>query len=143
MKTYSAKPTDVVRKWYVLDAAEIPLGRLASNAAQMLMGKQKPMFTHHIDVGDFVIVINADNLKVTGDKQLKKTYYRHTGYPGGIKDTKLQDMDNLKVIHKAIRGMIPANKLRDERLKRLKIYLDDQHKHEAQKPQKITLKDKA
>lgn len=143
MKTYSAKPADVTRDWYIVDASEINLGRLATNIAQILMGKQKPMFTHHIDCGDYVIVINATSLKVTGDKELKKTYYRHTGYPGGIKDTKLQDMDKTKVIHKAIRGMIPDNKLRDDRLKRLKVYLDDQHGHDAQKPKNLTLKDKA
>lgn len=141
MKTYSAKPTDVTRSWFVIDAAELPLGRMATHAAKLLTGKHKPMYTAHIDCGDYVIVINADKLKVTGGKELKKTYYRHSGYPGGITETKLRDMDPIDVVTKAIRGMIPANKLRDERLKRLKVYTGSEHNHEAQKPQTITLKD--
>ncbi len=143
MKTYSAKPTDVVRTWYVLDASELPLGRLATHAATLLTGKGKPMFTHHIDCGDYVIVINARNLVVTGDKLNQKTYYRHSGYIGSLKEQSLGDKlekDPTDVIFLAIRGMLPVNKLRDDRLKRLKIYADAEHTHAPQKPTTISLK---
>jgi large subunit ribosomal protein L13 len=145
MKTYSAKPTDVVRKWYVLDASELPLGRLSTKAATLLLGKGKPQFTKHIDCGDYVIVVNAANLVVTGDKMNKKIYYRHSSYPGGLKETKLKDKlekDPASVIEAAVRGMLPVNKLRDERLKRLKVYAGNEHAHEAQKPEVLSLKDK-
>jgi large subunit ribosomal protein L13 len=143
MKTYSAKPTEVVRKWYVLDAAEVPLGRLSTQAAKLLTGKDKPMFTHHIDCGDFVIVVNADRLVVTGKKMEDKVYYRHSQYPGGLTETKLRHQmakDSTAVIEHAIRGMLPVNKLRPERLKRLKIYAGAEHQHEAQKPEQFNLK---
>lgn len=143
-KTYSAKPADVTRTWYVVDAATAPLGRLATEVAFVLMGKQKPMYTPHIDCGDYVVVINADKLVVTGDKKAKKTYYRHTGFPGGIKDETLQeklDKDSTQVIVKAVRGMMPANKLRDGRLARLKVYAGTKHEHTAQKPTALTLKE--
>lgn len=143
MKTFSAKPSDVTRKWYVIDAAEAPVGRLATTAAQLLTGKGKPSFTKHIDTGDYVIVVNTDNLVVTGDKLEKKIYYRHTGHPGGLKETKLRhqiDKDSTKVIERAIYGMLPANKLRADRMARLKIYTGAEHNHEAQKPQKLTVK---
>ncbi|HSW37192.1 MAG TPA: 50S ribosomal protein L13 [Candidatus Saccharimonadales bacterium] len=144
MKTYSAKPTDVTRKWYVIDASEAPLGRIATKIATLLTGKGKPQFSHHIDCGDYVIVINAKDLKVTGNKLDKKTYYRHSGYPGGLTETSLNEQmqkDPATVILKAIRGMLPVNKLRAARLERLKIYVDDQHQHEAQKPTVISVKD--
>jgi large subunit ribosomal protein L13 len=144
MKTYSAKPSDVTRKWYVVDASEAPLGRLATQIATLLTGKGKPQFTHHIDCGDYVIVINTKNTVVTGDKLNKKVYYRHSGYPGGLKQRTLKeqlDKDPRQAIFKAVRGMLPVNKLRDERLKRLKIYADDQHNHGAQKPEIISLKE--
>jgi large subunit ribosomal protein L13 len=144
VKTYSAKPTDVNRKWYILDAQDLPLGRLASEAAKLLIGKNKPMFTKHIDTGDFVVVINSDLLVVTGDKLQSKMYYKHSGYPGGLKELTLKDKmnkDSRAVIERAIRGMLPVNKLRDARLQRLKIYTDDKHEHTAQKPSQITLKD--
>lgn len=144
MKTYSAKPTDVERKWYVVDASEVPLGRLATVVATMLTGKNKPMFTKHIDCGDFVIVINSDKLVVTGDKLNKKVYYRHSNYPGGLKEATLQeklDKDSTEPIIHAIRGMLPVNKLRDDRLMRLKVYPGAEHKHEAQQPQKLSLKE--
>lgn len=143
-KTYSAKPSDVTRAWYTVDASKAPLGRLATEVAFMLMGKQKPMYTPHIDCGDYVIVINADKLRVTGDKLEKKTYYRHTGYPGGIKQASLQekmDKDSTDVIVHAVRGMIPTNKLRDGRLARLKVYAGETHDHDAQKPKQIDLKE--
>lgn len=144
MKTYSAKPTDVERQWYVVDASEVPLGRLSSAVAQLLLGKGKPQFTKHVDCGDYVVVINAAELIVTGDKGEKKIYYRHTGHPGGIKQATLdekQASDPTFAIRHAIRGMLPDNKLRDERLKRLKVYSGAEHEHNAQKPQKISLKE--
>ena len=144
MKTYSAKPTDVTRKWYVVDAAEAPLGRVATRVATLLTGKGKPQFTKHIDTGDYVIVINAANLKVTGDKLNKKIYYRHSGFPGGLKQRTLTEQlqhDPTEVLFHAIRGMLPVNKLRDDRLARLKIYADGEHKHEAQQPEVISVKE--
>jgi large subunit ribosomal protein L13 len=143
-KTYSAKPSDVTREWYVIDASKAPLGRVATQVAQLLTGKGKPMFTAHIDTGDFVIVINADNLKVTGDKMEKKIYYRHSGFPGGLKETPLRkqmDKDSTEVIVHAVRGMLPVNKLRDGRLARLKVYGGSEHNHAAQKPTEVKVKE--
>ena len=143
MKTYSAKPVDVTRKWYILDASEASLGRLSTVAASLLIGKRKPQFTSHIDCGDYVIVINAKDLLVTGNKLQSKKYYRHSGYPGALKERSLSeqlDRDPTVVIYQAIRGMLPVNKLRDDRLARLKIYVDQEHKHEAQKPEAMALK---
>ncbi len=144
MKTYSAKPSDVTRVWFVLDASEAPLGRLATKAAQLLMGKGKPQFTHHIDCGDYVIVVNASDLIVTGNKRATKNYYSHSGYPGALKQRSLDEQmqrDPNKVIEAAIRGMLPVNKLRPGRLQRLKVYAGSEHEHEAQKPTKLTLKE--
>lgn len=144
MKTYSAKPSDVTRKWYVLDASEVPLGRLATKAATLLTGKGKPMFTKHIDCGDHVIVINADNVVATGAKIEDKMYYRYSGFPGGLSERTMReqlDKDSSVVVTKAIRGMLPVNKLRDERLARLKVYGGAEHKHDAQVPEKISLKE--
>jgi large subunit ribosomal protein L13 len=144
MKTYSAKPADVVRKWYVIDASEAPLGRIATKAATLLTGKGKPMFTKHIDCGDFVVIVNAENLVVTGNKLTDKKYYRHSGYPGGLTEQSLADImanDPTIAVEKAIRGMLPVNKLRDGRLKRLKIYRGAEHQHEAQKPMTISVKE--
>lgn len=143
MKTYSIKPSDVSRQWYVVDAADAPLGRVATQIATLLTGKGKPQYSHHIDCGDFVVVINADNLKVTGDKLEKKVYYRHSHYPGGLKETPLKkqmEKDSTQAIIHAVRGMLPVNKLRDGRLARLKVYTGADHKHEAQKPTTISLK---
>ena len=145
MKTYSAKPTDVKRQWYVIDASQAPLGRVATKIATLLTGKGKPQFTQHIDCGDYVIVINAANLVVTGDKLNQKIYYSHSSYPGGLKETTLKDKlakDPASVIEAAVRGMLPANKLRPDRLLRLKVYPGSEHNHEAQKPTVISLKDK-
>ncbi len=144
MSTYSAKPSEVTRTWYVVDASEATLGRVSTEIATMLTGKAKPMFTKHIDCGDYVIVINADKLKVTGEKMTKKIYYRHTGHPGGLKETQLKDMmekDSTRVITAAVRGMLPVNKLRQDRLARLKVYAGEDHNHEAQKPVKISVKE--
>ncbi len=143
MKTFSAKPTDVSRKWYVLDASEAPMGRLATLAATLLTGKGKPQFTKHIDCGDFVIIINAEKTVATGDKLKKKVYYSHSNYPGGLKEATLAEKmakDPTFPITNAIRGMLPVNKLRDERLKRLKVYAGSEHQHEAQKPEVISAK---
>jgi len=144
MKTYSAKPTDVERKWYVIDAAEAPLGRLSTQIATLLTGKGKPQFTKHIDCGDYVIVINTDNLVVTGNKMEDKMYYRHSGFPGGLREFQLKEKmakDSTEVIFKAVRGMLPVNKLRPGRLDRLKIYAGSEHNHEAQKPKAFSVKE--
>ena len=144
MNTYSAKPSDVTRKWYVIDAAEAPLGRTATKIATLLTGKGKPQFTQHIDCGDFVVVVNAGNVKVTGNKMEDKMYYHHSGYPGGLKEASLKDVLNGKTperaIYDAVRGMLPVNKLRDPRLLRLKIYAGTEHNHAAQKPEAISVK---
>ncbi len=137
MKTYSAKPSEVKRTWYLIDASQTTLGRVSTEVAQLLTGKKKPMFTPHIDCGDFVVVINADKLVVTGAKVTDKVYYHHTGFPGGIKSRTLEEQQNInsaKILEKAIRGMLQVNKLRDGRLKRLKVYNGSEHSHEAQKP---------
>jgi len=142
-KTYSAKPTEVVRKWYVIDAATAPMGRLATEAASLLIGKGKPMNTSHIDCGDFVVIINADNLVVTGNKMDDKKYYHHSHFPGGLKTTSLKDKmakDSTTVLTKAIRGMLPVNKLRPGRLARLKVYKGADHNHQAQMPEPFVLK---
>ncbi len=142
MKTYSAKPVDVERKWYVVDAAELPLGRLSTEVARLLSGKNKPMYTKHIDVGDYVIVVNAANLVVTGKKVSDKMYYKHSNHPGGLKETTLafeMEKNPAKIIRQAIRGMLPVNKLRDARLKRLKIYTGNEHDHSAQRPINLKL----
>ena len=143
MKTYSAKPADVTRKWYVLDASQAPIGRLSTVAARLLIGKDKPMVTSHVDCGDYVIVINTDQLIATGDKLNKKMYYHHSHFPGGLKSATLQekmDKDSTEVIVKAIRGMLPVNKLRDGRLARLKVYAGSEHNHNAQQPTDFSLK---
>lgn len=143
MSTYSAKPSEVIRRWYVVDASETTLGRVATQIAVLLMGKGKPMFTNHIDCGDFVVVVNSDKLQVTGGKEVTKMYYNHSGFPGGLRERQLKDLmekDSTEVIYKAVRGMLPVNKLRDGRLKRLKIYPGESHDHAAQKPEKLNLK---
>jgi large subunit ribosomal protein L13 len=142
-KTYSAKPSEVTRKWYVVDASEAPLGRVATRVATLLTGKEKPMFTKHIDCGDFVIIINSAQTVVTGAKHTDKMYYRHSNYPGGLTELTFDEVmakDPTKAIFLAVRGMLPVNKLRDERLKRLKIYAGPEHNHEAQKPETISVK---
>jgi large subunit ribosomal protein L13 len=143
MKTFSIKQADVTRKWYILDASEIPLGRLSTKAASLLLGKGKTTVTPHVDGGDYVIVINSAQLIVTGKKQTDKKYHRHSGFPGGLYTRTLREQlerDPNKIIFDAIRGMLPVNKLRDGRLARLKIYTDDQHNHSAQKPETLSLK---
>ncbi len=139
-KTYQQKSAEVSRKWVLVDASSAPLGRLATSIAFYLVGKGKPTYTPHIDDGDYVVVINSDKLVVTGKKATDKTYWRHSGYPGSIRDTKLNDQltkDSTKIIYLAVKGMLPKNKLISQRLKRLKIYTGEEHQHEAQKPVKL------
>jgi large subunit ribosomal protein L13 len=135
MKTYSVKASDIERKWHVIDASDEVLGRLATRAAGLLMGKHKPMFCRHLDVGDFVVVTNADKVRVTGNKAKQKMYYRHSGYPGGLKSISLEKMMQTRpnrVIEHAVRGMLPRNKLSAGVMKRLKVYSGDSHPHKAQ-----------
>ncbi|GAC1501754.1 MAG: 50S ribosomal protein L13 [Candidatus Saccharimonadales bacterium] len=144
MKTFSAKPTDVTREWYLVDASEATLGRVATKVATLLSGKGKPQYTNHIDCGDFVVIINAEKIKVTGDKLNQKIYYRHSNYPGGLKSASLSEKlekDPTFAITNAIRGMLPVNKLRDGRLLRLKVYAGTDHPHDPQKPKQISVKD--
>ena len=141
-KTYSQKPAEVTRKWIVLDAAEAPLGRLATAAAKYLIGKYKPTYTPHVDGGDYVVIVNAAKLIVTGEKGTAKMYYNYSGFPGGLKEASLSEVlakHPAKVIEAAIAGMLPKNKLQAERMKRLKVYAGEAHNHEAQKPVKVEL----
>ena len=138
MKTYVAKPQTVTRKWYVVDASGKPLGRLASEVAKILSGKHKPIYTPHVDTGDFVIVINADKVQLTGKKLDQKYYRYHTGYPGGLKSIAYREMmkkNPEKVIELAVKGMLPKNRLGRQMFKKLKVYSGPEHKHEAQKPE--------
>ncbi len=143
MKTYSQKPSEVTRKWYVIDASEAPLGRLATVIASLLIGKGKPSVTSHVDGGDYVVVINSDSLQVTGKKTTDKLYQHHTPYPGGLKTATLSEKmnkDSTDVVFQAVRGMLPVNKLRPGRLDRLKIYPSSEHNHTAQQPETLNLK---
>lgn len=138
MKTYSAKPKDITRKWYLLDAASMPLGRVSTVAASLLIGKGKPSVTPHIDGGDFVVIINADKLKVSGQKVTDKEYWRHSGFPGGLYRRTLGEqsqIDSTKIIEHSVRGMLPVNKLRKDRLARLKVFAGSEHTHTGQNPQ--------
>ena len=142
-KTYRQKASEVNRKWYVIDASENTLGRIASLAADYLNGKNKPTFTPHIDGGDYVIIVNAAQLKVTGNKMENKMYYHYSGYPGGLKERTLSEVmekNPAEVLEHAISGMLPKNKLRPGRVARLKIYAGEEHDHQAQKPVKIGAK---
>ena len=137
MKTYSAKPLEVERKWYVIDAEGEILGRLATRVANILRGKHKPEYTPHIDTGDFVVVINADKVVVSGKKETDKIYYHHTGYPGGLKSASFKEMmekDARKVIEKAVKGMLPHNTLGANQFSKLNVYIGGEHPHTAQKP---------
>ncbi len=138
MKTYVAKPTDRERNWLVVDATGQTLGRLATQIASELRGKTKPEYTPHIDVGDFVIVVNAEKISVTGRKREQKMYYRHSGYPGGIRSRSLAEMLERRpeeVIRKAVKGMLPRTRLGRAQLKKLKVYAGPDHPHAAQKPE--------
>lgn len=142
-KTYSAKPSDVTRRWILIDASEAPLGRIATEIAAYLTGKNKPIYTPHIDCGDFVVVTNASKLVVTGNKLQDKKYYSHSGFPGGVKETSLEAKlakDPASVIEHAVKGMIPKNKLAAERMARLRVFATEEHAHSAQKPEKVSVK---
>ena len=140
MKTYTQKQTEIKREWWVIDASSMPLGKLAVVIADKLMGKSKVTYTPHIDHGDYVVVTNAKKLVVTGDKMLQKKYYRHSGYPGGIKELRLEEVvekDPARAISEAVKGMLPKNKLLAERMKRLRVFDGEKHAHTAQNPQNI------
>src|SRR5688500_12461792 len=142
MKTYSAKPGELDRLWYVVDAEGQTLGRLATRIADTLRGKGKPQYTPHVDSGDFVIVVNAEKIEVTGNKLDQKRYYRHSGYPGGLRSRTLReqlDRRPTEVLRKAVKGMLPKNKLAAAQIRKLKIYAGPEHPHEAQLPQPMEL----
>ncbi len=142
MRTFTGKSAEIEREWYVVDAEGQTLGRLASKIAPILRGKHKATYTPHLDCGDFVIVINADKVRVTGRKLEQKMYYRHSGYPGGLKSITLQEQLNRhpeRVIESAVRGMLPKNKLGRQMFKKLKVYASPAHPHEAQKPKPLEL----
>ncbi|MDO5494298.1 MAG: 50S ribosomal protein L13 [bacterium] len=138
MRTFTPKPGDIEKKWYVIDAADVVLGRLASQAATLLRGKHKPTFAPHVDTGDFVIIINADKIALTGDKAEKKMHYRHSGFPGGLRAVNTADMIAKRperLVEKAIAGMLPKNTLGRTQLKKLKVYAGAEHPHAAQQPE--------
>ena len=140
MKTYSQKGSEIKREWWIVDASTMPLGKLAVVIADKLMGKSKVTYTPHIDNGDYVVVINAKNLVVTGDKMVDKKYYRHSGYAGGLKELRLEEViekDASRAIIAAVKGMLPKNKLAAERLKRLRVFEGAEHAHTAQNPKEI------
>ena len=141
MQTYMANPDKIERKWYVVDAEGCTLGRLASGVASVLRGKNKPQFTPHVDTGDYVIIVNADKVKVTGKKMDQKIYYHHSDYVGGMKETTLREMMNKKpekVIELAVKGMLPKGPLGRQMIKKLHVYAGAEHGHEAQKPEVLT-----
>ena len=140
MKTYSQKGSEIKREWWVIDASTMPLGKLAVVIADKLMGKSKVTYTPHIDNGDYVVVVNAKNLVVTGDKMVDKKYYRHSGFPGGLTELKLEEViekDPSVAISAAVKGMLPKNKLAAERLRRLRVFDGAEHTHTAQNPKEI------
>ena len=142
MKTYSAKPESVKRDWYVVDASGRTLGRLATELANRLRGKHKPEYTPHVDTGDYIVVINADKVAVTGNKANDKMYYRHTGYPGGLKEANFATLQAEKpemIIEKAVKGMLPRNPLGRAMYRKLKVYAGTEHPHTAQQPQQLEI----
>ena len=142
MTSYMQKRETVERKWYVIDATDVPLGRLASKAAHILRGKHKPTFTPHVNCGDAVIIINASKVNLTGDKLDKKVYYNHSGYPGGLRERTAKVMKEkypVEMVERAIKGMLPKNRLGRDMFRNLYVYEGSEHKHEAQKPEKLEL----
>ena len=142
MKTFMAKKGEIERKWYVIDASDKVVGRLATKIATILRGKHKPVFTPHVDTGDFVVVVNAEKVKFTGNKLDKKFYYRHTGYIGGIKEISAKDLLQKKpeeIIRLAVKGMLPKGRLGRKLIKKLKIYRGEEHPHSAQQPEKLEI----
>lgn len=139
-KTYSQKPADVTRRWILVDASSAPLGRVATTIAKYLIGKYKPTYTPHVDGGDYVVVINAAQAVVTGEKETDKKYYHHSGYPGGIRDESLSELRTKypeRIIIEAVKGMIPRNKLSADRLARLRVFAGADHTHGPQTPEKV------
>ena len=137
MRTYTPKPGDVERQWYVIDASDVVLGRLASQVAVLLRGKHKPVFAPHVDTGDFVVVVNAEKVALTGAKADQKLDYRHSGYPGGLRATsysQLLEKNPRRAVEKAVRGMLPHNRLSRQQITKLKVYAGPEHPHAAQKP---------
>ncbi len=144
-KTWNAKPGEIARRWYVVDAEGQTLGRLATRIADVLRGKDKPTYTPHVDTGDFVVVVNAEKIQVTGNKLDQKMYHRHSGYPGGLRSRTLReqlDRRPTEVIRKAVKGMLPRNRLGRAQIGKLKIYAGPEHPHEAQAPEALTLESK-
>ena len=142
MKTYTVRKGDIRREWYVVDAQGKILGRLASEIAKILRGKHKPIYVPHLDCGDYVIVVNAEKVRVTGKKLDQKFYYRHSGYPGGLKSINLRDQlqkHPTRVLEAAVRGMLPKNRLGRAMIKKLKVYAGDSHPHQAQQPKALEL----
>lgn len=142
-KTYSPKADDVQREWFVVDATDLPLGRLASRIAQILRGKHKPIVAPHVDTGDFVVVVNAEKVAVTSDKSQSKIYYRHSGYPGGLRAESFESLRERRpeaIIERAVRGMLPKNRLGRQMLRKLKVHAGPDHPHQAQSPQPLELK---
>ncbi|MBN2356252.1 50S ribosomal protein L13 [candidate division KSB1 bacterium] len=142
MKTFTPKPGDIDHKWYVIDANGLVLGRLAAKIAQVLRGKHKPIWAPHMDCGDFIVVVNADKLRLTGRKMLQKRYVHHSGYPGGLRHTAITRVMQDKpeyVLRHAVRGMLPHNRLGRKMLKKLKIYTAPEHPHTAQKPETLNM----
>ena len=140
MKTYSQKSSEISREWWLIDASTLPLGKLAVVIVDKLMGKSKVTYTPHIDNGDYVVVVNAKNLKVTGEKMTQKKYYRHSGFPGGLTELKLEEViekDPSVAIREAVKGMLPKNKLSADRLARLRVFEGAEHAHTAQNPKEI------
>ena len=143
MKTYSQKPSEVSRRWILIDAKDAPLGRLSTEIAKYLIGKYKPSYTPHVDGGDYVVVINASETVVTGNKEEAKIYYRHSGFPGGIKDATLKEVREKfpeRIIENSVKGMLPKNKLSADRMQRLKVFPGAEHAHTAQTPEKVEVK---
>ena len=141
--TYSPKPADVERSWFVVDATDVPLGRLASELAPILRGKHKATYAPHIDGGDFVVVVNAEKVHVSGSKEIEKIYFRHSGYPGGLRAETLSEVREKhpeRLVEIAVRGMLPKNRLGRQMLRKLKVYAGPDHPHAAQKPEPLALR---
>ena len=142
-KTFSQRTEDISRQWYLIDAADAPMGRVATQIANLLIGKSKPTYTPHVDNGDYVVVINAAKTVVTGNKEIGKIYYRHSGFPGGIKDATVKEVREKapeRLIEAAVKGMVPRNKLAAGRLARLRVFSGEAHTHTAQTPKKVEIK---
>jgi large subunit ribosomal protein L13 len=141
-KTYSPTPADIDRSWFVVDATDVPLGRLASQVAQILRGKHKATYAPHMDGGDFVVIVNAAAVHVSGDKEIEKIYYRHSGYPGGLRAETLSEVRRShpeRIVEVAVRGMLPKNRLGRQMARKLKVYAGPEHPHQSQRPEKLEI----